>query len=99
MTLPEVLREVMRLLGDIGCAHVDIARSDEHAYQYRFSPDRELDRGYRLEGRRWMDGSEETPSRGTSRGYVGWSRWSTSFGFSPEGALAEDWRLLEEITP
>lgn len=94
MTLPEVLREVMRMLGDIGCDHVDIAREGANAYQYRFTPDRELDRGYRLEGRRWLDGSEEPPPRGASRGYVGWSRWSTSFGFSPEGALADDWRLL-----
>lgn len=101
MTLPEILRETLRLVGDIGCDHVTIARADEHAYQVRFTPDKDAPRGFRMEGRRWCDGGDKTPTRGTTRlledgtPYVGWARWSTHLGFGIEAVLADDWRFVE----
>ncbi len=96
MTLPNCLREVLRMLGDIGCSRVTIARASEgpHAYQVRFTPDKERSRGYAIEGRRWMDGTEVTPTRGTESAYVGWARWSNFFGWGPESVLADDWTIL-----
>jgi len=94
MTLHEILTETLRLLGDIGCAGVTIARAGEHAYQVRFTPDKSCQRGYRVEGRRWMDGTEITPTRGTEKAYVGWARWSTHLGFGVDAVLADDWRFV-----
>lgn len=45
MTLPEVLSTVDRLIGDIGCSHVEIRR-EGHAL--RFEPDRYAPERYRV---------------------------------------------------
>lgn len=93
MTLGDLLPNVLRMLGDMGGAHVTIARADEHAYQVRFTPDSTMPRRYRVEGRRWMDG-EATPTRGTEAGYTGWARWSTFMGFGVDSVIATDWSIL-----
>jgi hypothetical protein len=92
VTLTECITEVLELL-DID-RDVVITRGAGHAYQVRFSTDVSIKRGYRLEGRRWMDGTERTPTTGTERAYVGWARWSGFMGFGVDGVLADDWRIL-----
>lgn len=92
MTLSDVLREVLRRVA--GGETVTIARDGEHAYQIRFTPDRASTRGWRSEGRRWMDGTEKTPTRGTAHGHVGWAHWSTHLGWQVDAVLADDWRIL-----
>jgi hypothetical protein len=103
VTLSDILRETLRLIGDIGCSHVTIARESEgeHAYQIRFTPDKAANkRGYIIEGRRWVDQrptiAEPSPTstRGTVGPYVGWSRWSGFMGFGVDGVLADDWKFL-----
>ncbi len=100
MTLHKILRETMRLLGDMGCAGVTIARTDEHAYQIRFTPDRSASRGYVVEGRRWIDQTptiakpSPTSARGTVGPYVGWAQWSGFIGWNVENVLADDWQFI-----
>ena len=103
MTLPDILREAQKKIGDIGCAHVTIAREGEgpRGYQIRFTPDAEANkRGYIIEGRRWIDQRatieepKPTSARGTLGPYVGWSRWSAFMGFGVDGVLADDWRFI-----
>jgi hypothetical protein len=96
MMLHEVLRDVMHLLTEHTLLQpITIARAGEHAYQTRFEPDKSRKRGWRSEGRRWMDGSETTPTRGTKHGYTGWAMWSTHLGWQVEAILADDWRILD----
>jgi hypothetical protein len=67
--------------------------SKREAYQFRIYPDG------KLEGRRWIDQSgkfDGAAVAGTARGFVGWSRWSASFGFSVESVLASDWIEIYE---
>lgn len=79
MTLPEVLHDAIRR---VRCdAIVTFARAGEHANQVRFMPDRTVERGYRASGRRWI---VET----------GWSPWLNFLGFSIDGAIAIDWKIL-----
>lgn len=99
MTLHEILTEAIRLVGDIGCDHVTIARENEgpHGYQIRFEPDRSQARGYAILGRRWIDQTptigkpRPTSARGTVGPYVGWARWSAFMGFGVDSVLATDW--------
>lgn len=92
MTLPDILREVLRRI-DTG-ETVTIAREDEHAYQIRFIQDRTTDRGWRSEGRRWLAESKKVPTRGYGNAYIGWARWSTHLGWQVEAVIADDWRFL-----
>jgi hypothetical protein len=99
MMLHEILIQVLKLVDDInynGAKYdlVTISRADEHAYQVRFAPDKSVKRGYRVEGRRWMDGTERTPTSGTERAYVGWARWSGFMGFGVDAVIATDWKIL-----
>lgn len=89
MTLPEILRETLRLIDRR--ASVTIARAGEHAYQVRFTLDERGKHGYVAEGRRWMDGPSDRRPWET---YVGWSRWSKFLGFGVDAILADDWRFL-----
>lgn len=104
MKLYDVLEQITRVMTAINAGTYDgpmpidgmitIARAGLQAYQYRFTADKTRRLGYRLEGRRWMDGTEQTPTSGTETGYVGWARWSASFGFTPDSVLADDWRFV-----
>jgi hypothetical protein len=100
VTLHEILPRVRVMLGDIGCDHVSIARG-QRLIEIRFAPDNDAivawgqdDRAkVRIDARLWMDGTEATPTRGTSKGYVGWALWSRFGGFSVADVLASDWRI------
>lgn len=94
MMLHDILAKVLKLVGDIGCDHVTICREGQFAYQIRFTPDKSVKRGYLLEGRRWMDGTERTPTSGTERAFVGWARWSGFMGFGVDAVIATDWKIL-----
>lgn len=96
MTLHKILRQVMRQIGDIGCDHVTIARAGEHAYQIRFSPDRDFKTGYRVEGRRWVTKDDPLILPEALKEDPGWARWSRFLGFSTEGVLAEDWDFVDD---
>jgi hypothetical protein len=79
MMLHDCLREVLRLLGDIGCDHVTIARAGERAYQVRFEPTRTAANVYTKQVRYWV-GS--------------WTPWDHHYGWSVEEVLADDWKIL-----
>lgn len=109
MQLSELLPKVLRLVGDIGCDHVTIARTSVLRVndQIRFEPDREL--GYRITCRRWLDTRQFTESfsqrRIGDRVYTAdgkretdasaWSKWLPFVGFTVECVLAIDWDLID----
>ena len=107
MQLHEILREVHRRLGDIGRAHVSIARRDVQPlnrrrgwiWVWRFSP---APRGTYEVGFRHVvpdDAPAGTPRFVDDCGR-NWSSWisiaeNARFGFSPEDVLATDWEFVE----
>jgi hypothetical protein len=78
MTLPEILREALRLAGDVHDDFVTITRITK---QVRFVPDKQCELGYRLE------------QRVRSVVKPAWMPWIVFQGFEIEDALA-DWKLL-----
>lgn len=80
VSLPECLREVMRLLADIGCDHVDIAHRDGRV-EFRFRPANTFV-GYTLEVRHQIGVSFWTP----------WAR--TLAVFSARHVVDDGWRIL-----
>lgn len=90
-SLRDLLPFVLQHLGDIGCGHVDITRKGDRRPQLRFRPGKP---DPYIETRLWMDGTQETPTRGTRKGYVGWTLWSRFMGFSLADVLAGDWIIV-----
>jgi hypothetical protein len=99
MMLHEILPMVQKMLGDIGCDHVTITRDTHRSCsQLRLYPRSILEPGGPdpgIDGRLWLDGTQETPTRGTRKGYIGWALWSGFGGFSVRDVLSHDWRIIE----
>ena len=100
MTLNEILPKVLRMLGDIGCDHVSIARDSplqDHPDQIRFDPDQAI--GYHVMYRRWIQTTTSSGDRmrervSDVRATFGWSKWLPFVGFTVECVLATDWDII-----